>query len=189
METVSFASLWLPILLTTVGTFVISALVWMALPWHKGDFKGLPDEGAVRKVLLETGVGKGQWRIPFCARMEDMKRPEFLGLFETGPVGVLLLERPAKFAMGGRLLKTFVFFLFVAFYVAYVLRQGIEAGDSFMRVFQMGATVSFAAHLFGLVPEAIWFSMSWRRVVTTGIDALLYSLVTGAVFAWLWPWA
>ena len=43
-------SLWLPIVLSAVLVFLASALVWMALPHHKTDWKGLPNEEAARSA-------------------------------------------------------------------------------------------------------------------------------------------
>ena len=39
-----FCDLWLAILASTAAVFVASALLWMALPFHKGDYKPLPTD-------------------------------------------------------------------------------------------------------------------------------------------------
>ena len=44
------ASLWLPIVLSTVFVFLASSIVHMVMPWHKGDFAKLPDEDAFRPI-------------------------------------------------------------------------------------------------------------------------------------------
>ena len=38
---VSLGALWLPIVLSAVFVFVGSAVIWMALKWHDGDWKHL----------------------------------------------------------------------------------------------------------------------------------------------------
>ena len=43
----SVMELWLPILLSAVGVFVVSSIVHMALGYHKSDCKGFPDEEAL----------------------------------------------------------------------------------------------------------------------------------------------
>ena len=34
----SIVDFWLPILVTGAATFVVGALIWMVMPWHKKDF-------------------------------------------------------------------------------------------------------------------------------------------------------
>jgi len=36
------SSLWLPILLSSVFVFLVSSLIHMATPWHKGEYPKLP---------------------------------------------------------------------------------------------------------------------------------------------------
>ena len=43
--------LWKPILLSGLAVFIMSALVWTALPHHKKEFARLPDEDALLKAL------------------------------------------------------------------------------------------------------------------------------------------
>lgn len=189
VEHLGFGSLWLPVVIVAVSTFIVSAIIWMAMPWHKMELKPLPDEEAVRRALHDQGVTEGQWRIPFSPNPDDWKSPEFQERFKTGPVGSIQLEKPGPMAMGPRMLKSFVLFFCIAFFTAYVLRHAFLPGEEYMKVFQMAASVSFACHFFGNVQDAIWFGKSWRRVATHAVDAVLYSLVTGGVFASMWPWA
>ena len=44
----SIPDLWLPILVSAVIVWIASALIWMALPWHKNDFAKTSDEEGVR---------------------------------------------------------------------------------------------------------------------------------------------
>ena len=48
---VTLAALWMPIVLSAVLVFVVSSIVWMALPHHKSDTAGLPDEAPVSDDL------------------------------------------------------------------------------------------------------------------------------------------
>lgn len=189
MVELGFGSLWLQVLLVGFATFIASAIFWTVAPWHKSEYRALPDEDAVRRALHDQGVTQGQWRIPFSANPDDWKAPEFLQRFETGPVGIIQLETPARMSLGPRLLKTFVFYLFVAFFTAYVLRQAVESGDTYMRVFQLAGSVSFGAHALGSVQDAIWFGKSWRRVLLQALDSVVYALLTAGIFASMWPWA
>ena len=43
--------LWLPILVSAVIVFVVSSIIHMASPWHKGDYPKLPNEDKVLEAL------------------------------------------------------------------------------------------------------------------------------------------
>ena len=182
-----FGSLWLQVVIVAVVTFIASAIFWTIAPWHRTEFKALPNEEAVRKALHDQGVTEGQWRIPFSENCEDFKKPEFLKLFETGPVGLIQLETPRAMAMGGRLVKTFVFYFFVAFFTAYCLRQAFPTGTEYMKVFQLAGGISLAAHGFGHIQDNIWFAKSCRRVTLQVMDSVVYALLTAGIFASMWP--
>jgi hypothetical protein len=34
---------------------------------------------------------------------------------------------------------------------------------------------------------SIWYGRSWLAAFKTTVDGLIYALITGAVFMWLWP--
>jgi hypothetical protein len=189
MDDVGLSEIWLPILLVSVATFIASAITWTVLPHHKKEFRKAPDEAALRALLLAQGMSGGQWRIPYCDTKEEMKSPEFLSRFDTGPVGILQFERTGGMQFPQRLIKSFLLFAFIAFFTGYVLQEALQAGESFLRVFQVGGSISFGAHALGHVQDTIWFGKSWKRVIMQAIDSLIFSLVTGAIFAWLWPWA
>ena len=52
-------SLWQPILVSAVLTFIAGAIIWMVMPWHKTDWNETPREEDVRAALFEVGVGTG----------------------------------------------------------------------------------------------------------------------------------
>ena len=43
--------LWLPIVVSGVVVFLLSALAWTVMPHHKKDFTGLPNADAVQAVM------------------------------------------------------------------------------------------------------------------------------------------
>ena len=187
MEHLGFGSLWLQVLIVAVVTFVVSGVFWTLMPWHKTEFRALPNEDAVRQVLHAQGVTDGQWRIPYPSNPAECKSPEFAKRFETGPVGIIQLETPRGLAMGSRLVASFLLYFFIAFFTAYVLRQAFPAGTAYMKVFQLAGCVSLAAHAFGHIQGAIWFSKSWRRVAFQFADSIVYALLTAGIFASMWP--
>jgi len=52
----SLSALWLPILLSAVFVFVASSVVHMVLPWHKGDYRQVPEEKRLMDALRPLGV-------------------------------------------------------------------------------------------------------------------------------------
>ena len=49
-----------------------------------------------------------------------------------------------------------------------------------------GMPASWLAYGAGVAQDAIWFGRPWSAVWKHLADTLLYALITGALFAWLW---
>ncbi len=185
---VTLGSLLLPIVVSAVLTFIVSALIWMALPHHKGDFKALPAEGAVRAALNNPKAGPGQYMIPAGAMGGGgMKNPDVLKQLEEGPVGILTLKPPGVRGMGGMMVQSVVFYLVVGTIVAYVAGRTLAPGTDYLHVFRLVGTVSWLAYGFGAVPDSIWFGRPWSTTLKGVVDGLLMALVTAGTFGWLWP--
>src|SRR5437764_11347970 len=73
---VSMTALILPIVISAVLVFILSALLWTVAPHHKGERKGVSNEEAVRAALLKPAPGL--YMIPFAATPEARKDPAFL---------------------------------------------------------------------------------------------------------------
>jgi len=54
------AALWLPILLSAVIVFIASSIMHMVLPYHKSDYRQLPDEDKILATLRPAGC-KGEF--------------------------------------------------------------------------------------------------------------------------------
>src|SRR5437870_11707145 len=83
--------LWIPILLSAVIVFVASSIIHMVLPYHRSDYKKLPDEDKVTAALRSAGVTRGMYVFPYCTHKE-MKSPEILEKQKQGPVGAMRSE-------------------------------------------------------------------------------------------------
>ncbi|MDH3266032.1 MAG: hypothetical protein OEM25_03610 [Gammaproteobacteria bacterium] len=57
-------TLWLPIIATAAVVFFAGSVIWMAMPWHKGEWHKTPDEEAVRAAL--KGCPPGLYTVPNC---------------------------------------------------------------------------------------------------------------------------
>lgn len=184
---VVLGSLWLPILLSAVLVFIVSSIVWMALPWHRADYRALPDEDAVLRALRGQELEPGQYDFPHLPAREELKKPEVQRRFQEGPVGFFTLASPG-FPNTARNLGIWLLFLIaVSGTVAYVASRTLPPGTEYLRVFQITGTVAWAAYGFGMVQDAIWFARPWSFVAKHLVDSLIYGLVTAGVFGWLWP--
>ncbi len=176
-------SLWLPIALSTVAVFVLSAVFWMAPLHHKNDWRKLPNEEAVLDVM--RNVPPGQYMAPWCEPAE-MKTEEGKRRFQQGP-HVSIYRRASAPSMGRNLVLTFLAFLVTNVFLGYLAAAALDPGAEYLKVFQIVGTAGFMAYGFaGLLP-AIWFGKSLRSVVTDLFDALVYGLVVAGFFGWLWP--
>jgi hypothetical protein len=71
---VPLSELWLPIVLSAVIVFVASSIMHMLLPYHKSDYRQLPDEDKLLATLRSAGLTRGLYHFPFCKHSE-MKSP------------------------------------------------------------------------------------------------------------------
>lgn len=180
----TLAALWLPILLSAVFVFVASSVIHMALQIHKGDYRKLPDEDRVLGAL-RGAVPPGQYMFPCPASMKDMGSPEMLEKFKAGPVGTLVVRPSACPSMGGALGAWFGFCLLISVLVAYL--TGLARAPGSDGVFRFAAAAATLGHAFSSVTDSIWKGVSWSTTAKFVFDGLVYALITGATFAWLWP--
>ncbi|NIQ58277.1 MAG: hypothetical protein GWN71_34520, partial [Gammaproteobacteria bacterium] len=73
---IPIATLWLPILVTTVAVFVTSFLLWAVLPHHRSDYGQLPDEEAVREALRDAEPGL--YNVPNLPSRAALEDPEYV---------------------------------------------------------------------------------------------------------------
>jgi hypothetical protein len=185
MHDVTVPMLWLPIVLSAVAVMIGSTVIWMALKYENAEWKAVPSEDklidAVRGLNLPA---PGQYIFPhMVGQSPDLVAKKM----EEGPVGVLLLRKPAKMNMGGMLFKSFIFYLVVSFFVAYVASHALSSGTDYLHVFQIAGTCGFMAYGLALVPEAIWFGRTWKSVLKGLVSALILGSLTAGTFGWLWP--
>ncbi|MDH3590989.1 MAG: hypothetical protein OER88_03870, partial [Planctomycetota bacterium] len=72
------ADLWLPILLSAVFVFVVSSVIHMMLPIHKGDARRLGNEDGVLDAMRSGNATPGEYMFPCPESMkfEEMGTPE-----------------------------------------------------------------------------------------------------------------
>jgi hypothetical protein len=178
--------LWLPILLSAVLVFIASSIIHMALTWHAGDFKKFPSEDAVLDALRPFNLPPDDYVAPRPASMKEMGTPEFQAKVARGP-RVMVAVLPAANSMPRNLALWFIYSLVVAVFAAYVASMTLAPGSEYMAVFRVTSTVTFAGYALALWQNWIWYSRSIGYTVRTTIDGLIYGLLSGGAFGWLWP--
>ena len=56
---VPLTALWLPILISAVLVFIASSIMHTVLPYHRGDYRQLPDEDKLLALLRGAGLTRG----------------------------------------------------------------------------------------------------------------------------------
>ena len=130
---VSFASLWLPILLSAVLVFVASTLIHMVLKYHAADYRALPNEAAFRAAFRGTHVPPAQYIIPHISDMKQMGSPEHIAKLTEGPVAVLNVRPNGVIGMGKSLGQWFLFSLVVSACVGHIASGVLPVGTEYMR--------------------------------------------------------
>ena len=182
---VSLLDLWLPILLSAVLVFVASSVIHMLLPWHNKDFKKLAAEDAVMDALRPFSLAPGEYVAPRPDSMAQMGSPEFKAKLARGPHFSLTVLRDGSFAKS--LVLWFVYGIVIATFAAYVAGLTLSAGAPYMTVFRVTSSVAFAAYVLALWHNWIWYSSGLGATMRSTIDGLVYALLVGGAFGWLWP--
>jgi hypothetical protein len=184
---VGLGELWLPILVSSVLVFLVSAIIHMVLKYHNKDYTRLPNEDAVRAAIRAGNPEPAQYVIPYCTEMKDMEKPEMKQKYVEGPVAVMNVLRPGLPNMGKNLSQWFGFILVVSLFIAYVAAHALPRGAEYLSVFQIVGAVGFLAYGMGQFTSAIWMGKPWGVALKEALDGLVYGLVTAGTFGWLWP--
>jgi len=184
---VSLVHLWLPILLSAVVVFFASAIMHMALSYHRKDYKGLPDEDAVRDILRRQNLAADQYMFPYCADMKQMKSPEMTKKFTEGPVGMLTIRTAGMPNMGPYLIQWFLYCVGISAIIAFLACSTVQFGATYRGVFHVVGLAAFLGYSGAHISSGIWLGRPWPVVIKESFDGLVYALLTAGVFGWLWP--
>jgi len=182
----TLASLWLPILLSAVVVFIASSIIHMALAWHKSDYGQVPREAEVMDALRPFAIAPGDYMMPNCSDMAQMRTPEFKDKMQRGPVVVMTVFPSGMMSINRSLVLWFLYCLVVSLFAGYVACATLPAGAPYLKVFRVASTVAFVGYVFALWQMSIWYRRSWITTLKSSVDGLIYSLLTGGVFGWLW---
>lgn len=179
------SELWLPILLSGVAVFILSAISHAALPFHHKEWGRLSNEDAALDVIRAGISGPGLYSAPSAAG-GNPNAPEVQAKMAKGPIAFITVLPPGMPSMGKMMGLSVVYNVIVSVFVAYIASHTIAAGAEYLTVFRVTGTVAFMAYALASVPDSIWFGRPWSSYVLQLIDALVYALVVGGIFGWRW---
>ena len=180
-------ALWLPILLSAVIVSVASSIIHMVLPYHRSDYRKLPEEEKVLDALRAAGVTPGPaYHFPHCTHKE-MKSPEAVEKFKRGPVGLLTVIPSGPPAMGKYLTKWFLFCVVISVFVGLLTGGALASGTSYVNVFRFASVAAFLGYGVAQIQDSIWKGQAWSVTVKHVFDGLIYALLTAGTFGCLWP--
>ena len=181
-------SLWLPILVSAALVFVASSVIHMMLSYHNKDFRAVPDEDGVMDALRGFDIPAGDYSLPHAANLEVMRSEEYQDKARRGPVTFMtVLPDGRLFSMRDQLIQWFVYSAIVSLFAAHVTGLALGPGADSMAVFHFVSATAFAGYAFAHAQRSIWFSQNWGTTARNMFDGLVYGLLTGGVFGWLWP--
>jgi hypothetical protein len=180
-------SLLVPIVVSAVFVFIASSIIHMATPWHKHDLKKFPNEDDVLKALRGLNLRPGNYGVPKPDSMKEMQTPEFQAKAKAGPVAFITVKKSWNFSMGGTLAQWFVYSLIVSLFAGYIAGVAFGPGTEYLDIMQVAGCVAFVGYSMAQATESIWWGRNWGWTLRNMIDGLLYGLLTGGTFGWLWP--
>ena len=180
-----FGDLWLAIVIGTFVLWILSFVAWAVLPHHFGDNRMLGDEDALMKFLDDAGVQPGNYFFPYCGSAKEQGDKAYIEKYTAGPRGTLNVYAMPN--MPSNMVRTILYFFVTVFTIGYITHVACPPGDAasdFMKVFRIAGTIGVLVYASSGVLDRIWFV---RRMWTSILDGIVYGLVVGLIFAFMWP--
>ena len=89
--------------------------------------------------------------------------------------------------MGPQLVQWFLFAVVVSLVAGYLGSRTLPSTATYLAVFRVVGCTAFLGYGFAYIPTSIWFKRPWSATGKDLLDALVYGLLTGGAFGWLWP--
>jgi hypothetical protein len=183
----AFVALWLPTLLSAVAVFILSAIINMVMPWHKGDYAKFPNEAGVLDALRGFNLAPGEYLAPRPESRADMGSPEFAEKVKRGPLVILNIAAGDTVSMGRQLFLWFIYTIIVSAIAGHVA-YGTNADNPVSRyIFHTVALTSLLAYAAALWQQTIWYRKPALTSLKSTFDGLIYAIATGLIFMHFWP--
>jgi hypothetical protein len=177
--------LWLPIVVSAALVFAASVATHMLVPYRRTEWRHAPGEGAIQQAL--KGAAPGLYAFPMPTDPRERGQPEAMRRWAEGPSGFLALVPPGPIDMGRNLALSLGVNLLVSFLAAYAAFLALGAAAPYLPVMRVVSVIGFLAYAVGPVYEAIWYWRPWRSLAIIAAESLLFGLLMGGIFGWLWP--
>jgi hypothetical protein len=184
---IALFALWPPILLSAVTVFIVSSIIHMLSPWHKGDYPKMSKEEQFMDALRPLDIPPGDYVVPRPSGREEMRSPEFKEKMKKGPVMMLTVWPNGQTPMGTSLTLWFLYSVVVGFFAAYAAGRTLPAGANLLQVYRLTGVTAFMAYTAALWQMSIWYRRAWSTTIKATVDGLIYALLTALIFGWLWP--
>jgi hypothetical protein len=125
--------------------------------------------------------------MPHPGTPENMRKPEFIEKRTKGPTLHMTVLPPGPPTMGKALGLWFAYSVVVGIFAAYLTSRALTAGAEYLEVFRFASTTAFVGYSLALAHDSIWYQRSWATTSKYCFDGLVYGLLTGGTFGWLWP--
>jgi hypothetical protein len=177
-------ALWLPILVSTVLVFAASSVIHMAPLWHRNELPSPPDGDRMQDALRPFGLKPGEYMLPRAQSMKDCNAPGFVEKLKRGPVLLAAIDQTARYPWHAA--RAVVICIVVV--TLLIACGGRDAGcrRDLPRGLRVAGTTAFIAYAAGCWPQSIWYHRPWSTTAKLTLDALIYGLLTGGAFGWLW---
>ena len=185
---VPMPTLLLPIVVSAVAVFLLSFLIHMVLPIHRGDLRQIPNEDQVVDGLRRANIPAGDYAAPHAGSPAAMKDPAFIEKMKRGPLVLMTISPGQEPSMGKNLAQWFLYTVVVSLFAGYITgrARGPEAADA--DVFRFASTTAWLGYSLALAQFSIWWRRNWGTTLKgMFVDGLVYAVATGAVFCLFWP--
>ena len=159
----------------------------MLLGYHRADFGTLPAEDDVQTALRKFSLPTGDFELPCAKSLKDASSLTFREKLDKGPVVLMTVLPNGGPSMAKNLGLWFLHCLVVGLVAGYLAGLTLPAGADYRQVFRVSSTAAFAGYVLGLWQMPIWYGRSWATTLRSTLDGLVYALLTGGTFGWLWP--
>ncbi|MEM9172072.1 MAG: hypothetical protein AAGA84_05135 [Pseudomonadota bacterium] len=179
--------LLLPAAVSAFLAWLASAVIHTALKFHNADYRQIENEAAISEAIRSAKPGKGVHSIPYCVDMKDLQDPQMQQKFEDGPVAFITIFDDGVPKLGPLLLQQIAYFFVGALLVGYCVSLSLGPDAETGILFKTAISISFLAYFWGMIPFKIWYGLTGTTLLRYAVDGLVYALITGGIFVWLWP--
>jgi hypothetical protein len=141
------------------------------------------------EALRPFSIPPGEYVMPYSAGdPEVMRGEEFKEKVRKGPVAFMtVLPSDYMSGMGAQMVQWFIYCVVVSIFAAYIAGRALEPGADYLEAYRFAGATAFIGYTLGGWQRSIWYNQKLGTTVKNTVDGLIYGLLTGGVFGWLWP--